>query len=75
MTLGSGSSDDIIQMFNRMGRERERIIKSIIQLVYFMRGSIQYRDMMEMSLIERNLIGDFIETRLSNESQKMYPVY
>jgi hypothetical protein len=58
-----------------MGRERERIIKSIIQLVYFMRGSIQYNDMMNMSHIERSLVGEFIETRISNESQKMYPVY
>lgn len=58
-----------------MGRERKRLIKSIVQLVYFMRGSIQYRDMMDMSLIERDIINEFIESRLESESKKMYPVY
>jgi hypothetical protein len=62
-------------MFHQMGRERKRLIKSIVQLVYFMRGSIQYRDMMDMSLIERDIINEFIESRLESESKKMYPVY
>lgn len=64
-----------MEMFNQMGRERKRLIKSIVQLVYFMRGSIQYRDMMDMSLIERDIVNEFIESRLEAESKKMYPVY
>lgn len=73
--LKSGSNEDISEMFDRMGKERKRIIKSIVQLVYFMRGSVQYEHMMNMSLIERQIINDFIEDRLENEAKKMYPIY
>lgn len=62
-------------MFQRMNQERTRILKSIVQLVYFMRGSIQYRDMLDMSLVERETVSDFIEKRLDAESKKTYPIY
>lgn len=64
-----------MEMFGRMSRERKRIIKSVIQLTYFMRGSIQYKDMLNMSLVERQEVSDFIEKRLEDESKKMYPIY
>lgn len=62
-------------MFSGMASERRRIITSIIQLVYFMRGSIQYRDMLDMTAFERDSVMEFIEKRLETESKKMYPVY
>jgi len=73
--LRTGSTEDIMEMFDRMGRERKRTIKSIVQLVYFMRGSIQYEHMMNMTMIEREIINEFIEDRLEVEGKKMYPVY
>lgn len=51
------------------------IIETIIQLVYFMRGSVQYDDMMNRTAVERQLMAEFIEKRLDAESEKMYPVY
>jgi hypothetical protein len=62
-------------MFIRMSNDRKRILQSIIQLVYFMRGSIQYKDMMNMSLVERESVSDFIEKRLEQESKKPHPTY
>lgn len=56
-------------------REVSMIIKSVIQLVYFMRGSISYNDMMNMSFAERQMINDFISERLEQESKRMNPVY
>jgi hypothetical protein len=73
--LKSGTPQDIRSMFDNMGRERKRLVKSVIQLVYFMRGSVQYDHMMNMSLIEREMISEFIENRLEVEGKKMYPVY
>lgn len=58
-----------------MDTNRHEILKSIIQLVYFMRGSIQYGDMMNMAAVERQAVAQFIESRLEAESEKMYPVY
>lgn len=62
-------------MFRRMERERRRIIKSIVQLSWFMRGGLQYPDMMRTSPIERELVNEFIVERLESEGKKMYPVY
>lgn len=62
-------------MFQRMRQESESLLNEIIQLVYFMRGSIQYHDMMAMSKYERSIISAFIERRLEQEKEKMYPIY
>lgn len=62
-------------MFAQMESDRKKLIKSVIQLTYFMRGAIQYHDMMGMSYIEREMVGSFIEHRLEDETKKMNPVY
>ena len=62
-------------MFAKMSSERQQILDSIIQLVYFMRGAIQYTDMLHMSLVERQSVNRFIEKRLEAEKGKMYPIY
>jgi hypothetical protein len=58
-----------------MQGDRRKMLEDVIQLVYFMRGSIQYRDMMNMTLVERQAVAEFIEKRLELEGKKMYPVY
>lgn len=63
------------RMFSHMSDEREGIVSGIVQLVYFMRGAIQYRDMMDMSLVERMAVSRFIERHLEHESKKMHPQY
>ena len=75
MTLKTGSNEDIVTMFNQFRNDVNTTIKSIIQLVYFMRGSVSYNDMMNMTHAERTLISDFINDRLESESKRMYPVY
>lgn len=75
MTLKSGSQQDIINMFSDFRRDVSQTLKSVIQLVYFMRGSISYHDMMNMSFVERQMVGDFISERLEQESKRMHPVY
>lgn len=62
-------------MFADMQGVRKNLITNIVQLVYFMRGSIQYKDMMDMSLVEREAVSDFISTRLEQESKKQHPQY
>jgi hypothetical protein len=62
-------------MFGRMQGDRRRLLEEVIQLVYFMRGAIQYRDMMNMTMVERQAVSEFIEKRLELESKKMYPIY
>lgn len=58
-----------------MTKTREIIIESVISLVYFMRGSVQYNDVMSLSYYERQVMNQFIERRLEIESNKINPVY
>ena len=62
-------------MFYRLKKESRNIIKEVLQLVYFMRGAVQYHDMLMMTYGERDLISDFIKERLEQESGKMNPTY
>ena len=62
-------------MFTRFRTDVRETIKSVIQLVYFMRGSVSYKDMMDMTYVERELIDEFVSERLEQESKRMYPVY
>lgn len=49
---------------------RTKLVDEIVQLVYFMRGAIQYHDMYETTYHERQRIGKFIEERLKDEGAK-----
>jgi len=62
-------------MFNMLKGSSAKLIENVIELVYFMRGSIQYDDMMYRTPGERDLISDFIERRLKVESKREHPNY
>jgi hypothetical protein len=62
-------------MFSRLQRDGELMLKSIIQLVYFMRGAISYNDMLEMTYHERSMVKEFIEAHLESQSKSPHPVY
>ena len=65
----------IQQMFAILQRESERLIDSIITMIYFMRGSVSYSEAMNMSFAERSLITSFIERRFETEKKNPSPVY
>ncbi len=62
-------------MFTDMHNIRAGIIESAISLVYFMRGSVQYTDILALSCYERQAMSNFIDKRLESEKNKMNPVY
>ena len=51
------------------------LIDNIISLVYFMRGAISYNDMLLKTPGERDRIASFLEKRLDQASNQMYPIY
>lgn len=73
--LKVGSAEEIRQMFQRMESDRRAMIEGLIQLVYFMRGAIQYETIKNMTYVERQSVATFIEKRLESEAKKMYPIY
>ena len=62
-------------MFSRLQAESKQIIRGVVELVYFMRGAIQYHDMMLMTYVEREIVKDFIESRLEAQKKSLNPVY
>lgn len=67
--------EDIAEHIRRTQREAQAIVKNVISLVYFMRGSISYTEMMQMSVPERRLISEFLDERFESESKNPNPVY
>jgi len=62
-------------MFDRLSREAEQIIENIIELVYFMRGSVGYEEMLRRTHGERQLIHQFLNRRLESEKKSPHPNY
>jgi hypothetical protein len=73
--LKHGTPQDIQRMFQRLIKEGKNIIETVIELVYFMRGAIQYHDMMNMTPGERDMVSEFIKKRLEREKDRPHPTY
>lgn len=74
--LRYGSQEEIQQMFGTLDREIHSVIEDIIQIVYYMRGAVQYRDMLyHMTYAERQMMADFLKDRIEHESKRLNPVY
>ena len=62
-------------MFDILNKSARILIRSVVELVYYMRGSIQYDDMMWRTPFEREVMAEFIKDRLEKEAKKDFPVY
>ena len=75
LTLRTGDSEKITEMFNGLQREGRALLNSIVSLIYFMRGAVSYSEAMNMSLAERQVISEFLDKRLEAEKNSPSPVY
>lgn len=73
--LKSGSTADIQHMFTRLSKEASDLIKTLVQLSWFMRGAISYHEMLQMTFMEREIVREWIEERLESEKKNPNPVY
>jgi hypothetical protein len=55
--------------------DNEKLISSILELIYFFRGALSYEEAMGMSPTERDLAGRFINKRLESASKMTHPVF
>ena len=62
-------------MFNQLQDEVRNLINQVINIVYFMRGSIQYESMLNRTPAERQLFADFISRRFEVEKDNPFPNY
>lgn len=73
--LKTGKQEDKIKMFEQLRREARSLVRSVIELIYYMRGAISYTEMMEMSYAEREVVSEFLEQRMEVEKKNPHPVY
>jgi hypothetical protein len=63
-------------MYQTMNRSVYNIIDGAQKLAYFMRGAMQYKDILfTMSYVERERAINLVEKRLEEESKNPHPVY
>lgn len=75
LTLKSKDVDAIQSMFSRLRAEAKILLNEAIQLAWFMRGSIQYKEFLDMTPLERDLVKDFISNHMEKIKDHPYPQY
>lgn len=73
--LKSGNTKAIQRLFNRLNSEAESIIREIVELVWYMRGSVQYHDMLNTTVFEREIMNAFLSDRMEAIKKHSFPVY
>ena len=68
--MKSNDSVKVYDYINQLRAETNDIIQQIIELTYFMRGSMQYHTLMTISVPERRMVSDFLNVRLKDELKK-----
>lgn len=58
-------------MFRTLDSSAKDLLKSVIHLVYMMKGSIQYDDMMWRTPFERSLMEEFLVERAERMEREM----
>lgn len=75
LTIKSRDPEKINKYFERLNNETKMIIHNIVELAWYLRGGMSYHDLMNTSFIERQIISDFITTRMEKIKDHHYPVY
>jgi hypothetical protein len=62
-------------MFTGFQREIKGIIKSLVELAWYMRGGVQYKDLLLTTSYERQIMQEFISHRMESQGKLLHPVY
>lgn len=58
-------------MIRELQNHAERLIDSVIELVYYMKGGLTYSEAMELTPVERQRMGSFLERRFKSEADAL----
>lgn len=74
--LRSGDQDEIVKMFNQLRAQARMIVKQLVQLTFYMRGGIQYSDLLlNRTRAERDIIEEVVRENLESQKGAMSLVY
>lgn len=73
--LLSLKQEEIKKQIDQMDEQCNLIRKNALQMAWYMRGSVSYQDILNMSDIERKHINDIIETNLEATKKSGLPFF
>jgi hypothetical protein len=69
------SEEEIIEFLDSLEKETKAIKNDLLQVCWYMRGSISYEESMFLSHSERNIISKIIESNLETTKKSGMPFY
>ena len=75
MKLLTLNPDGVQKLIEDMEREVQDIYKSAMQLVWYMRGGVQFTDVMNMGETQRNIIHGVIKDNLETTKNSGLPFF
>jgi hypothetical protein len=75
VTLRTGTPEQVQRMFDDLNVSVKGILQDMTSIAFYMRGGIQYDDLWFRTPIEKEVIREFIEKHLKEESKHMFPQY
>ncbi|CAB4129037.1 hypothetical protein UFOVP112_136 [uncultured Caudovirales phage] len=71
----SASNEEIVELLNSYDKDTKATKRNLLQLCWFMRGSVSYDDAMLLSYEERNMINDLIKENLETTEKSGLPFF
>lgn len=52
-----------------MGDQTRQLIKEAFELIYHMKGSVSYNEIIEMTMLEKQIMSEFIQKEMENDAK------
>jgi hypothetical protein len=64
-----------MQLVDGMDKEVRALKKDLLSLCWYMRGGMQYDDLLELGLEERTIIGEIVKDNLETTKKSKLPFF
>ena len=73
--LLNSSVDEISEMVDNMEKETDNLRKESLKMSWYMRGGVSYEQALQMSVKERQMIGEIIKDNLETTKKSKLPFF
>jgi len=73
--LTSNSDSDIVALLEGYDKEVKALKEEILRMCWYMRGGINYSELMEISRLEREIIAEIIKGNLETTKESRMPFF
>lgn len=73
--MTSNSDSDIVALLEGYDKEVKALKEEILRMCWYMRGGINYSELMEISRLEREIIAEIIKGNLETTKESRMPFF